>query len=74
MKEKLEALGWHMYYKCNTCGGQKQYFSHSSFPGYEIRCKLKYQTFSIILNNHHVGGPYWGYQIEAKLAEHGIKN
>ncbi|MDF2381331.1 hypothetical protein JMG10_07635 [Nostoc ellipsosporum NOK] len=47
-----------------------QHFSHPEKPGYEIRTRLRSNTFSILLKNHIVGGPFWGYQIEQKLTEH----
>jgi len=69
MKQKLEALGWKMYYECDTCGG-KQQFNHESYNGYEIRAKKRTNTFSILLNNHVIAGPFWNYQLEEKLKKH----
>jgi hypothetical protein len=70
MREILETAGWVMYYNCNTCGGNKQYFNNLSKPGYEIRTRPKNNTFSVVLNNRIVAGPFWGYQLEQKITEY----
>ncbi|MDB5200575.1 MAG: hypothetical protein JWO92_2538 [Chitinophagaceae bacterium] len=70
MKEKLEANGWKMYYECNTCAGHKQFYKNDAKEGYEVRIKVKNQTFSILLKNMVIAGPFWGYQIEEKLKKH----
>ncbi len=67
MKEVLEARGWTMYYECTRCDGKRQYFANPSFKKYEVRTRLKKMTFSILLNNHVIAGPCWGYQLEEKL-------
>lgn len=72
MKEKLESLGWKMYYDCQTCGGRKQYFNHTSKPGYDIRVNAKTGTFRIYFKNQLSGGPFWAYQLEKQLKAHGI--
>lgn len=71
MKETLEGNGWTMYYECQTCG-HKQYFSNPSYAGYEVRVRQKKQTFSIVLNNLIIGGPFWAYQLEEKMKKFGI--
>lgn len=71
MKQVLESKGWVMYYDCLTCG-HKQYFNHPDKKGYEVRAKVKNNTFSILLNNLIIAGPFWGYEIEQKLLQYGI--
>lgn len=69
MKQTLESKGWVMYYECiSPCA--KQHFNHPDKPGYEIRTKFKKQTFSILLNNNIIAGPFWGYTLEEKLLIH----
>jgi len=63
MKEQLLARGWVMYYKCK-CSGGKEYYSNASFPGFEVRIRIKNNTFSIILSNMVIAGPFWGYQLK----------
>lgn len=60
-----------MYSECPTCGGGgvKQYFNHPDKKGYEVRCKPRTNTFSILLNNHVIGGPFWGYLLKQKVNE-----
>lgn len=71
MKEQLIALGWLMYYECITpCA--KQYYSNAAYPGYEIRVRTRKKTFSIVLNNVIVGGPFYSYQLEEKLKKFNI--
>lgn len=70
MKEVLIANGWKMYHECNTCAGHRQYFNHSGKPGYEVRTKTKNNTFSILLKNAIVAGPFWGYQMADKLKQY----
>jgi hypothetical protein len=71
MKEVLEAKGWIMYYDCITCG-HKQYFNHPDKKDYEIRAKKNNNTFSILLNEMIIAGPFWGYELEEKLNANGI--
>lgn len=66
MKELLTANGWVMYYQCKCSGGRQQW-SNNDKPGYEVRTKTKNGTFSILLKNTIIGGPFWGYQLEEKL-------
>jgi hypothetical protein len=72
MREALEAKGWVMYYECILTCGHKQYFNHPDKKGYEIRSKIKNNTFSILLNNMIIAGPYWGFEIEEKLIANGL--
>lgn len=69
MKQVLESKGWVMYYECASCG-HKQYFKNQKKPGYEIRAKVKNNTFSILLNNMIIAGPFWGFEIEEKLLKY----
>ena len=70
MKQKLEAKGWIMFHECNTCSGHRQFFKNVAHPDYEIRIKIKNQTFSILFKNLIVAGPFWGFQIEEKLTQY----
>lgn len=70
MKQVLEAKGWVMYHECNTCSGHRQFFKNENKPGYELRIKVKNQTFSILLNNMVIAGPFWNYQLEEKLLQY----
>lgn len=70
MKEKLLELGWKMYYECDLCQGHMQFFTNEAFPGYEIRIKIRNNTFSILLKNLVIAGPFWGYDIEKKVQAH----
>jgi hypothetical protein len=70
MREKLEALGWIKYHECNTCSGHRMFFNKADKPGYEVRIKIRNNTFSILLRNVIIAGPYWGYELEQKLLEH----
>ena len=70
MKQILEAKGWVMFHECNTCSGHRMFFKNDSHPGYEIRNKTKNKTFSILLNNLIVAGPFWEYQLEEKLNQY----
>ena len=72
MKQVLESKGWIMYYECVLMCGHKQYFNHLDKKGYDIRAKVKNNTFSILLNNMIIAGPFWGFEIEQKLAENGL--
>lgn len=69
MKEVLIAQGWIIYHECNTCGGHRQYFKNKEKPGYEVRCRIRNNTFSILLNNAIIAGPFWGYQLAEKLTQ-----
>ena len=69
MKQILEAKGWVKYYECNTCG-HKQFYKNVNNPGYEIRTRVKNNTFSILLNNMIIAGPFWGYQLEEKISQY----
>jgi hypothetical protein len=66
MKQVLESKGWVMFHECLSCG-HKQHYSHSEKKGYEIRIKLSTKTFSILINNNVIGGPFFEYEIESKL-------
>ena len=70
MKEVLEANGWKMYHECDTCSGHKQFFKNDDKPGYEVRVKVKNNTFSILLNNMIIAGPFWNYQLEESLTKY----
>lgn len=70
MRKVLEGMGWRMYYECVQTCGHKQFFTHDGKPGYEVRTKISTNTFSILLNNHVIAGPFWGYQVEEKLTKH----
>jgi hypothetical protein len=70
MKQVLESKGWVMYYECVVPCGHKQYFNHPEKNGYEIRAKVKNNTFSILLNNMVIAGPFWGFEIEEKLLKY----
>jgi hypothetical protein len=70
MKQVLEANGWVMFHECNTCVGHRQYFKKEAKPGYEIRTRTKNNTFSILLNNMVIAGPFWGYELESKLSKY----
>jgi len=70
MKEKLLANGWEMFHECDSCVGHRQYFSNKAKKGYEIRTRVKNNTFSILLNNTIIAGPFWGYQVEEKLKQY----
>jgi hypothetical protein len=63
MKQLLNENGWVMYHECITCAGHRQFYKNDTKPGYEVRIKTKNQTFSILLNNLVIAGPFWGYQI-----------
>lgn len=69
MKEVLASKGWVMVYECWSCG-HKQYFRHPEKTGYEIRIKNKNKTFSILLNNTIIAGPFWGFELEEKLLKY----
>jgi hypothetical protein len=69
MRQVLESKGWVMYHECETCG-HRQHFSHPEKQGYEIRTKVKNNTFSILLNNMVIAGPFWGFEIEEKLLKY----
>ncbi len=69
MKAILEAKGWVMYYECFVpCA--KQYFNHPGKKGYEVRVKTKNKTFSILLNNMMIAGPFMAYELEQKLIQY----
>ena len=70
MKQILENNGWKMYHECIVPCGHKQYFNHPDKKGFEVRAKVKNNTFSILLNNLIIAGPFWGYEIEQKLLQH----
>ncbi len=72
MRESLESKGWKMYYECNTCSGVRQYYSHTEKPGWEVRVRVRSNTFSLFLNNHKVSGPHYGYMLEEQLQKNGI--
>lgn len=70
MKQTLISLGWEMYYEClNKCGG-KQYFTNELWPKYEVRTRVKSNTFSILLENKVIAGPFMGYVLKEKINEH----
>jgi hypothetical protein len=71
MKQLLESKGWVMYYSCDFCGG-KQYFKNNDKAGYEVRTRIKNNTFTIMLNNRIIAGPFWGYELEEKLLKYAI--
>jgi hypothetical protein len=70
MKQVLEANGWVMYHECNTCSGHRQFFTKEGKTGYEVRIKTKKNTFSILLNNMVIAGPFWGFELADKLAKY----
>lgn len=67
MKEYLESKGWVMFYECKLPCGFKQHYSNAGKLGYEIRTRPKNNTFSIMLQNQVIAGPFWGYQIGEKM-------
>lgn len=69
MRQVLESKGWVMYHECMSCG-HKQWFNHPEKAGYEIRAKVKSNTFSILLENKIIAGPFWGFEIEEKLLKY----
>lgn len=71
MKQQLEELGWKMYYECQSCGF-KQFFSHAEKVGYEVRIRPRQNTFSILKDNMVIAGPFWGYELKAKLLTNGL--
>jgi hypothetical protein len=72
MKQKLLAKGWVMYYSCMCGGTLKEYYNNPAYPDYEITARPRRQTFRILLKNHVVSGPHWGYKLEEKLTENSI--
>lgn len=72
MKQVLESKGWIMHHECIVSCGHKQFFNHPGKQGYEVRTRVKNNTFSILLNNRVIAGPYWGYQMEEKLIANGL--
>lgn len=68
----LKNQGWTMYYSCNCNGTPKEYWSHPSFPTYEIRTRPKRNTFSILSKNMIIHGPAWGYTLEQALKDFNI--
>lgn len=60
-----------MYHDCDACG-HKQYFTNSTKRGYEIRTRVRTQTFSILLDNRVISGPFNAYLLKSKLDEYGL--
>ena len=58
-----------MYYECNCGGSLRQDFAHREKKDYVIKIRPVRNSFRILLKNQLVGGPYWGYDIEKKMAE-----
>jgi hypothetical protein len=72
MVETLTAKNWVKYGECSGCGrgGKKEYFSNTAYPGYVIRIRQKKGTFVILKDNLVIGGPFYGYQLEEKIAQY----
>lgn len=71
MKQILESRGWVMYHDCDACG-HKQYFTNPKKKFYEVRTRVRTQTFSILLDNRVIGGPFNAYLLTSKLNEYGL--
>lgn len=65
MKQKLEAMGWVMYYECTLRCGHKQWYNHKDFKGYVVI--VKGNNFSIEKDNNRIAGPLHQYQLEDTL-------
>lgn len=70
LKEQLEERGWKLFYQCDCPSGRKEYFNHPDHANYAIRTKQRQQTFRVVLDNQVIAGPFWGYDLEAKLTKY----
>ncbi len=71
METILKNRGWVMYYECKKCGHRK-YFIHNEKKGYEVRIRLKSNTFSFLKDNYIIAGQLLGFHLEKKLNEFGL--
>lgn len=72
MTEALTTRGWVKYYDCLVCNTLVQFFNHPDKNGYEVKVKPKKNTFSLIIDNRIIAGPFWGYQLEEKMNQYGF--
>jgi hypothetical protein len=70
-EQAINEGGWTMFHECGACkGGRRRFYNNPAFPGYEIRYRTSQTTFSIMLNNQKIAGPFYGYMLKDKLKEH----
>lgn len=70
----LISQGWKNYHTCTTCSrfGPVQYWSHEVHKDFEIRVRIRKNTFTLLSRGMQIHGPAWTYQIESVLKQFNI--
>lgn len=72
MNDGLVSLGWIMFHECTTCSGHVKHYNHPDKPGYQLKVKVKNNTFTIFKDNNLIAGPYWLFEVDKKLKQNDL--